>query len=203
MSDKLHIPRASERAWETPVETFRYLDERFGPFDLDAACLPDQITAMTILGRGGCILIPPDTDVSSYTDGWSQHLLNRVHIDGLNTPWLGRRVWLNPPFSALADWLPKAIHEVEEGVPDLVCILMPARTDTRYWQDYVIREMRRTAPWANAPAKVWEVDAPPALHTVVNLPGRLTFIGADAPYTQPCCAVVYGAHGAVKDTEHP
>ena len=88
-------------------------------------------------------------------------------------------------------------------MPDLVCILMPARTDTRYWQDYVIREMRRTAPWANAPAKVWEVDAPPALHTVVNLPGRLTFIGADAPYTQPCCAVIYGAHGSVEDKEHP
>ncbi|MCH8346771.1 MAG: hypothetical protein IIC87_07595 [Chloroflexi bacterium] len=200
MANKLHIPRASERAWETPTETFRYLDERFGPFDLDAACLPDQITAMTILGRGGSILIPPDETMPA---NWPEAVTNRIGIDGLACPWRGKRVWLNPPFNALADWLPKAIREVEEGVPDLVCVLMPARTDTLYWQEYVIREVRRTAPWANAPAKVWEVDAPPALHTVVNLPGRLTFIGADAPYTQPCCAVIYGAHGDVEDKEHP
>ncbi len=193
---KLHIPKAASQAWETPVSTFRYLDERFGPFDLDAACTPDQITAMTILGRGGRILTPPDVATLDLMIGWPMHVLDRVRSDGLSSPWEGKRVWLNPPFNALADWLPKAIHEVEHDIPDLACVLMPARTDTRYWQDYVIRETRRAG-------NGWDVDAPELLHTVVNLPGRLTFIGADAPYTQPCCAVIYGSSGNVEDKEHP
>ena len=98
-------------------------------------------------------------------------------------------------------WLHVATQKVEQGRIDTVCVLMPARTDTSYWQDYVIREVRRTSPWNNAPRTTWDVDARPALHTVVNLPGRLTFIGADAPYTQPCCAVIYSYN--VKDKEHP
>lgn len=189
---KLHIPKAATQAWETPTKTFKYLDERFGPFDLDAACLPDQITAMTILGRGGRIIVPPHTDIFD----WPDHVLERIDYDGLKYSWQGKRVWLNPPFNALADWLPRAIHEVEEGIPALACVLMPARTDTRYWQEHVIGEMRRAG-------NGWDVDAPEILHTVVNLPGRLTFIGADAPYTQPCCAVIYGWDGNVEDKEHP
>ena len=91
---------------------------------------------------------------------------------------------------------------MQEGNVNTVCVLMPARTDTAYWQQYVVREVRRKVPWPNAPETAWSVDAHPMLHTVVNLAGRLTFLGADAPYTQPICAVVYGLNVKDKETEH-
>lgn len=196
---KLHIPKAATQDWETPTKTFEYLDERFGPFDLDAACLPDQITAMTILARGGRIIVAPGADVLD----WPMNVLERIDRDGLKGNWKGTRAWLNPPFNALGAWLHVATQEVQAGRIGTVCVLMPARTDTAYWQDYVIQESRRTTPWNMAPATSWDVDAHPMLHTVVNLRGRLTFIGADAPFTQPICAVIYGAHGNVADKEHP
>ncbi len=201
---KLHIPKAAKQDWETPVATFKYLDERFGPFDLDAACTPEQLTAMTILTRGGRILIDPTPDSPPYgppVSNWPSDVLERISEDGIASPWSGT-VWLNPPFNALGMWLDKATKQVQDGNADVVCILIPSRTDTAYWQQFVITELRRTTPWDRAPASSWQVDAHPLLHTVVNLPGRLTFIGADGPFTQPCKALIYGHHENITDKEH-
>ena len=200
MVDKLHTPTAARQDWETPTDTFDYLDERFGPFDLDPACTPDQLTAMTILARGGRIMIPPPWPGTENMPSYSKDVLARITCDGLKGHWEGDIAWLNPPFNALGAWLHVATQNVLEGNVNTVCVLMPARTDTAYWQQYVVREVRRKVPWPNAPETAWTVDAHPMLHTVVNLAGRLTFLGADAPYTQPICAVVYGRN--VKDKEH-
>ncbi len=200
MVDKLHIPAAGKQDWESPTDTFDYLDERFGPFDLDAACTPDQLTAMTILARGGRILIPDMTILSPGEQTWPSSVLDRIDVDGLRGNWKGSIAWLNPPYNALGAWLHVVTQEVQQGNVNTVCVLMPARTDTAYWQQYVVREIRRKVPWPNAPETAWTVDAHPMLHTVVNLAGRLTFLGADAPYTQPICAVVYGLN--VRDKEH-
>lgn len=189
---KMHIPRASTQVYETPTATFEYLDNRFGPFDLDAACLPEQLTAMTILARGGSICVPPDLDKWNLP-GYSDEVLSRIQHDGLNTAWSGR-VWLNPPFGELGDWLEQATNQVVLQTCELVCVLMPARTDTGYWQECLYTELRRTKTR-------WEADAHPTLHTVVNLRGRLTFVGQESPFNQPCVAAVFGYD--VKDKEHP
>jgi phage N-6-adenine-methyltransferase len=54
--------------------------------------------------------------------------------DGLQQDWDGERVFMNPPYGrAIGDWVKKA----SEANALVVCLL-PARTDTRWWHDYVV-----------------------------------------------------------------
>lgn len=95
--------------WETPRELFDRLDE-FWHFDLDAAA--------------------SDTN----------HLCADYYTketDGLAHSWAGRRVWCNPPYGKqIADWARKAYEETRDG-RTLVIMLVPARTDTRWYHDYI------------------------------------------------------------------
>lgn len=59
------------------------------------------------------------------------------HADGLSLPWAGT-VWCNPPYGrAIAKWVEKGYREAQSGAT--VVMLIPARTDTRYWHDYVMK----------------------------------------------------------------
>ena len=95
--------------WETPRELFDRLNA-FWHFDLDAAA--------------------SDTNhlcVDYYTK----------ETDGLAHSWAGRRVWCNPPYGKqIADWTRKAYEETRDG-QTLVIMLIPARTDTRWYHDYI------------------------------------------------------------------
>lgn len=54
--------------------------------------------------------------------------------DGLAQNWDGERVFMNPPYGrAIGDWVKKAAE-----AQALVVCLLPARTDTRWWHDYVV-----------------------------------------------------------------
>ena len=54
---------------------------------------------------------------------------------GLDKDWFGR-VWLNPPYSENKLWLKKmAVHN--NGI-----VLVPARTDTRWFQDFVFNKAK-------------------------------------------------------------
>jgi phage N-6-adenine-methyltransferase len=60
-----------------------------------------------------------------------------VADDGLSLPWPGS-VFMNPPYGrAIGQWVAKAYAESRNGAT-VVC-LIPARTDTAYWHDYVMR----------------------------------------------------------------
>jgi len=95
--------------WETPRELFDRLNA-FWHFDLDAAA--------------------SDTNhlcVDYYTK----------ETDGLAHSWAGRRVWCNPPYGKqIAAWARKAYEETRDG-RTLVIMLVPARTDTRWYHDYI------------------------------------------------------------------
>ena len=95
--------------WETPRELFDRLNA-FWHFDLDAAA--------------------SDTNhlcVDYYTK----------ETDGLAHSWAGRRVWCNPPYGKqIADWTRKAYEETRDG-QTLVIMLIPARTDARWYHDYI------------------------------------------------------------------
>lgn len=55
--------------------------------------------------------------------------------DGLTQEWVGN-VWLNPPYGReIGKWMRKASEYRGGGV--VVC-LVPARTDTRWWHDWVV-----------------------------------------------------------------
>jgi phage N-6-adenine-methyltransferase len=54
--------------------------------------------------------------------------------DGLAQSWDGERVFVNPPYGrSIGAWVKKA----SEARALVVCLL-PARTDTRWWHDYVV-----------------------------------------------------------------
>ena len=57
-------------------------------------------------------------------------------MDGLKMAWAGR-CWMNPPYGReIGKWVKKASEEVKRGVPLVVCLL-PARTDTKYFHEYI------------------------------------------------------------------
>ena len=59
-----------------------------------------------------------------------------IEQDGLLQDWSGHRVFCNPPYSNIAEWVKKAFYETKNK-NTLVVLLIPARTDTRYFQNYI------------------------------------------------------------------
>lgn len=59
-----------------------------------------------------------------------------AEIDGLKQNWGGQRVFCNPPYSNISLWVEKAFRETRND-NTLVVLLIPARTDTRYFHDYI------------------------------------------------------------------
>lgn len=104
-------PKSHE--WETPPDLFRRLDEEFH-FDLDAAAS----TANALCER--------------YCTS---------ALDGLVVDWssgLEGAVFCNPPYGReIGRWVQKGFEESRKGCT--VVMLIPARTETSYWHDYVMR----------------------------------------------------------------
>jgi len=60
--------------------------------------------------------------------------------DGLTNPWAGD-VWLNPPFgNELPLWLEKCAQEIKREEVNQILVLIPARTDTKWFQEIVMRD---------------------------------------------------------------
>jgi len=97
---------------ETPDDLFNELDEEFN-FNLDTAA-----TAY-------------NTKCYTYYD---------VYQDGLNSPWLGN-VFCNPPYGRdVGKWVKKAHNEFQKGNADLIVMLLPSRTDTKWFHDYIYNQ---------------------------------------------------------------
>jgi len=57
--------------------------------------------------------------------------------NGLRQDWAPHVCWMNPPYGReISKWVRKAFEESRRGAT-VVCLL-PARTDTAWWHDYVI-----------------------------------------------------------------
>lgn len=56
--------------------------------------------------------------------------------DGLKQKWTGV-CWMNPPFGSQGNWVKKAWQESQSGAT-VVCLL-PCRTNTNWWHDYVMK----------------------------------------------------------------
>ena len=58
--------------------------------------------------------------------------------DGLSMDWTGERVFCNPPYGReTAKWVQKCFDEVYAGGCQCAVMLLPARTDTRWFHDYI------------------------------------------------------------------
>jgi site-specific DNA-methyltransferase (adenine-specific) len=94
--------------WATPQEVFDSLDAEFH-FDLDP-CATDE-----------------------------NHKCERyftLENSGLEQNWGGCRVFCNPPYSEISKWVEKAYRETRQD-GTLVVLLIPSRTDTRYFHDFI------------------------------------------------------------------
>ena len=93
--------------WETPKDFFDKLDAEFR-FNLDVCALPENAKCAAFYS--------PD-------------------VDGLSQPWYGR-CWCNPPYGRqVGRWVAKAAQSAAEGAT--VVMLLPARTDTAWFHDYI------------------------------------------------------------------
>ena len=89
-------------------------------------------------------------------------------MDGLNIAWEGR-CWCIPPYgrTKTGKWVAKAVEEVLWGCP-LVVMLLPARTDTKWFHEYVL-------PYGE----------------IEFLKGRVRFVGAKDTAPFPSMIVVF------------
>ena len=56
--------------------------------------------------------------------------------NGFSKPWGG--VWCNPPYGReISSWVKKAYEESQKEYNSFVLMLLPARTDTKWWWEYV------------------------------------------------------------------
>lgn len=102
--------------WATPQAFFDELNKEFD-FNLDPCALPDNAKCQTYF-------TPND-------DGLSISWFDYVTAQG-NSP----VVFMNPPYGdAIKFWIEKAYHESKVGCT--VVGLLPARTDTRYFHEYI------------------------------------------------------------------
>lgn len=56
--------------------------------------------------------------------------------DGLKIDW-GERNFVNPPYSEISSWCEKCYIEWRKG--KLIVLLIPSRTDTKYWHKYIMK----------------------------------------------------------------
>ncbi len=93
--------------WETPQDFFDRLNEEFH-FDLDVCALPANAKCERYF---------------------------TPEMDGLSQQWKGV-CWCNPPYGReIGAWVQKASYEATVG--QTVVMLLPARTDTRWFHDWI------------------------------------------------------------------
>ncbi|MBW4595464.1 MAG: hypothetical protein KME46_21815 [Brasilonema angustatum HA4187-MV1] len=133
--------------WQTPLELLSKLYQVFGTFDLDPC------------------------------SGRNKPVKAKVHFleddDGLSLPWFGA-VFVNPPYNQqdLKRWILKALTEHQSGNTRLIVVLVPARTDTRWWHQAIAQKA-----------------------DILFLKGRLRFGGSGSDNTAPfpSALALYGA----------
>jgi site-specific DNA-methyltransferase (adenine-specific) len=98
--------------WATPQAFFDELDKEFN-FTLDPCATPQNAKCARYFTK---------------------------EIDGLSQSWRGEIVFCNPPYGRdLSKWVAKAYTETLSGAT-LVVMLIPARTDTSYFHDYIYKK---------------------------------------------------------------
>ena len=148
MNNALMFSKASDE-WSTPDDFFAALDAEFD-FDLDVAASADNAKCLDYL---------------------------TIEDDALSVNWARSgpvTCWMNPPYSKCREFIAKAALEASKGCT-VVC-LVPSRTDTRWWHEYVWdREKHRPRPGVE----------------VRFVKGRLTFGGAPAGAPFPSVVIVF------------
>lgn len=59
--------------------------------------------------------------------------------DGLRQNWEGQTVFVNPPYSNIKVWAKKCYEESKKD-NTIIVLLMPSRTDTKYFHEYIYKK---------------------------------------------------------------
>ena len=95
--------------WETPQDFFDKLNARF-QFETDVCALPENAKCKRFF---------------------------TPEMDGLKQEWTGV-CWMNPPYGRqIGKWVQKAYESARDNLATVICLL-PARTDTRWFHDYIL-----------------------------------------------------------------
>ena len=106
--------------WATPQSHFAKWNEEFGPFDLDPCATAENAKAAQFYTK----------ELNGLSQNWDT-ICAAPDSDATASP----RIWCNPPYGrGIGAWVRKAAL----CRANLVVMLLPARTDTRWWHDYVI-----------------------------------------------------------------
>jgi phage N-6-adenine-methyltransferase len=114
-ADKMAVHYSSKtEIWETPQDLFDRLHAVHG-FTLDVCALPENAKCPRFF---------------------------TPEMDGLSLLWGDNVCWMNPPYGReIGKWVKKAyeatLSDWQHSGAKVVCLL-PARTDTAWWHDYVI-----------------------------------------------------------------
>ena len=101
---------SKEEKWATPQDFFDKLNDEFH-FTLDAAASPDNAKCANYFTK---------------------------EQDGLAQSWEGHTVWCNPPYCRKTGaWVKKAWEE-HQRTGCTVVMLLPSRTDVRWFHDYIL-----------------------------------------------------------------
>ena len=96
--------------WETPKDLFDRLNEEFH-FTLDPCA-------------------------NEYNHKCDKYYT--IEQDGLKQDWSGETVFCNPPYGrTVSKWVQKCFQEVYAGKCSCAVMLIPARTDTRWFHDWI------------------------------------------------------------------
>lgn len=112
--------------WETPKWLFDKLDAEFH-FDCDAAATGKNHLCEFYLGEDYAG-IPEDSTKLDWLNTSFQNGLQQYYC---------KVFFLNPPYSKIGAFIKKAYEESLNGA--IVVCLIPCRTDTRYWHNYVMK----------------------------------------------------------------
>lgn len=136
--------------WETPQDLFDFLDGLFH-FTLDAAASVENAKCARYFTK---------------------------EDDALVQTWSGR-VWVNPPYGReIGGFVEKGARSVFSRDAEVVVMLLPARTDTAWWHD-----------WVMSAQEIWLIR------------GRLKFGGAKNCAPFPSCVVVFTRVGREKNPD--
>jgi len=112
--------------YETPQWLFDLLDKEFH-FECDAAATLKNTKCKWCFGED----YAGEKEDSIIID-W----VNTLFQEGLMQTYC-KKFFLNPPYSKIGAFIKKAYEESQKGA--IVVCLIPSRTDTKYWHDYVMK----------------------------------------------------------------
>lgn len=101
--------------------------------------------------------------------------------NALTKSWKGLNCWMNPPYGRTITpiWISKVFSEIvgTNNLPTLICALLPARTDTKWFHNYIWNE-ELCVPYN------W-------INRIEFLSGRIKFVGAKHSAPFPSMVVIF------------